>query len=81
MNEAKKILFWTDDSYEVDYIGAIRDGAFSIDMTLSANDVVEFDFHVINDIKDEYAIVFGGNDGSSVGWFQCGCKPNSYEFF
>ena len=24
--------------------------------------------------------MFGGNDDTPMGWFQCGCKPNSYEF-
>lgn len=81
MNEASRLLFWTNSSYEVEYIGALQDGAFNCDIVLSANDVVEFNFRVLNDIKDQYAIVFGGNDDTAVGWFQCGCKPNSYEFF
>ena len=52
MNEASRLLFWTNSSYEVEYIGALQDGAFNCDIVLSANDVVEFNFRVLNDIKD-----------------------------
>ena len=81
MNEASRLLFWTNSSYEIEYIGALQDNAFNCDIVLSANDVVEFNFRMLNDIKEQYAIVFGWNDDTSMGWFQCRCKPNSYEFF
>ena len=52
MNEASRLLFWANGSYEVEYIGAAQDGAFNCDIFLSPNDVVEFNFRVLNDIKD-----------------------------
>ena len=66
MNEASRLLFQTNDPYEVEYIGTVQDGAFNCDIFLSPNDMVEFNFRVLNDVKDQYEIVFGGNDDTAV---------------
>ena len=82
MSEASRQLMWHSNSYEVEYIGAVKDAAIDIDMHLSPNDKVEFDFRVMNNIAGQYAIVFGGNDPSpNCWWFQCGCGAGSYAFF
>jgi hypothetical protein len=45
-------------------------------------DTVNIVFTVLNNLSGQYAIVFGANcRNNGLDWFQCGCRPNGYNFF